>query len=150
MVVGPCSIHDPVAGLDYARRLNSGEDPGGPPGVQWTNRPALVFPWINIVFWGMGLPLGLTAWAGLAWALRRSYRGGEWKRHLLPLTWAGGYFLFMGTRWVKSVRYFLPIYPFLALLAAWALLELWRRVRDEGPRTKDRPAGPRTKDERSS
>jgi hypothetical protein len=29
----------------------------------------------------------------------------------------------MGTRWVKSVRYFLPIYPFLCLLAAWLLIE---------------------------
>src|SRR5690606_31233168 len=39
-----------------------------------------------------------------------------------------GYFLFMGTRWVKSIRYFLPIYPFLLLLAAWAVVELWKRA----------------------
>ncbi|MBI4772051.1 MAG: hypothetical protein HY784_16950, partial [Chloroflexi bacterium] len=45
-----------------------------------------------------------------------------------PLTWTGGYFLFMGTRWVKSIRYFLPIYPFLALFAAWAIAELWSRA----------------------
>jgi YYY domain-containing protein len=36
------------------------------------------------------------------------------------------YFLFMGTRWVKSVRYFLPIYPTLFLLAAWGLVFFWR------------------------
>ncbi|HHS96734.1 MAG TPA: hypothetical protein ENK08_02370 [Chloroflexi bacterium] len=35
------------------------------PGHQWTNRTPLVFPWVNMVFWGLGLPLGLTAWA--AW-----------------------------------------------------------------------------------
>ena len=33
----------------------------------------------------------------------------------------------MGTRWVKSIRYFLPIYPFMALFAAWAVVELWKR-----------------------
>lgn len=99
---------------------------GGPPGEQWTNRPALIFPWINMVLWGMGLPLGLTAWAAFAWATWRSMRpGDDWKAHALPLVWAGGYFLFMGTRWVKSVRYFLPIYPFLILLAAWAIFEVW-------------------------
>ena len=64
--------------MDYARRLNSGEDPGGPPGVQWTNRPAIVFPWINIVFWGMGVPLGLTAWLSWAWA--------AWQTFITPYT----------------------------------------------------------------
>jgi len=37
------------------------------PGHQWTNRLPLVFPWVNMVFWGLGLPLGLTAWA--AWGI---------------------------------------------------------------------------------
>jgi YYY domain-containing protein len=100
---------------------------GGPPGEQWTNRPALVFPWVNMVVWGMGLPFGLMAWAALAWAAWRLLSD-EWRAHLLPVLWVCGYFLFMGTRWVKSVRYFLPIYPFLALLAAWALYEIWKKA----------------------
>ena len=109
---------------------------GGPPGEQWTNRPALIFPFVNMVLWGMGLPLGLAAWAGFAWAAWRSLKTSSWRAHLLPLTWAGGYFFFMATRWVKSVRYFLPIYPFMALFAAWAIYELWkigaqRKVKEE-------------------
>ena len=55
------------------QRLNSGEDPGGPPGIQWSDRTPLVFPWINIVFWGMGLPLGLAAWIGWAWAAWQTF-----------------------------------------------------------------------------
>lgn len=100
---------------------------GGPPSEQWANRPAIFFPLENMVLWGMGLPLGLAAWAGFGWAAWRSLKKGEWRAHLIPLVWTGGYFFFMGTRWVKSIRYFLPIYPFLCLLAAWALLELWQR-----------------------
>lgn len=98
---------------------------GGPPGEQWTNRPAIIFPLTNIVLWGMGLPLGAAAWGGFLWAMRRAFQKNEWQKHLLPLLWTGGFFLFTGTRWVKSMRYFLPIYPFLALFAAWALCELW-------------------------
>jgi hypothetical protein len=119
---------DWLASMEVASAESSGRAIS-PPGEQWTDRPALVFPWVNMVLWGMGLPLGLMAWAGFLWAAWRSLKDEDqdaWRRHALPLTWAGGYFLFMGTRWVKSVRYFLPIYPFLALFAAWALVELWR------------------------
>jgi len=100
---------------------------GGPPGEQWTNRTALVFPFVNMVWWGMGLPLGLAAWAGITLAAWRMYQDRDsWRIQLLPFSWAVGYFLFMGTRWVKSIRYFLPIYPFMALFAAWLIWEVWR------------------------
>ncbi len=108
---------------------------GGPPGEQWAHRPAILFPLTNMVLWGMGLPLGLAAWLAFGFALWQLGRHGKnWKAHLLPLVWTGGYFLFMGTRWVKSVRYFLPIYPFLCLLAAWGLLELWKWAQKIGMR----------------
>ncbi len=113
---------------------------GGPPAEQWANRPAIVFPWVNMVFWGMGLPLGIAAWVGFLWAAWRLLKGRpDWRAHLLPLVWVGGYFLFMGTRWVKSIRYFLPIYPFLCLLAAWMLLELWRRRSGHSPAGAESP-----------
>lgn len=100
---------------------------GGPPGEQWAHRPAILFPLTNMVVWGLGLPLGLAAWLGFAAAgWQALVKRRNWQAHLLPLVWSGGYFLFMGTRWVKSVRYFLPIYPFLCLFAAWGLLELWQ------------------------
>jgi len=96
---------------------------GGPPSEQWAKRPAVIFPLINMVLWGMGLPLGLTAWTGYFWAGWRAFRHGEnWRSHLIILVWVGGYFIFMATRFVKSMRYFLPIYPFLCLLAGWLLL----------------------------
>ncbi len=118
---------DWVESMKVAQNESSGIG-GGPPGEQWAHRPAILFPLQNIVLWGMGLPLGLAAWGGFGWALAQVLRGRNWRAHLLPLVWVGGYFLFMGTRWVKSIRYFLPIYPFLCLFAAWALLELWRRA----------------------
>jgi len=123
---------DWVESMKVAQGESSGVG-GGPPGEQWAHRPAIIFPLVNMVLWGMGLPLGLMAWAGLIWAAWRLARTRQdWKIHILPLVWAAGYFLFMGTRWVKSIRYFLPIYPFLCLLAAWALLEFWRRRQQAG------------------
>ena len=88
---------------------------------QWTDRPALIFPLQNMVIWGLGVPLGLTAWTGLALAAWRLARGRGWA-HLIPVTWALVLFLTQGTQLSKSMRYFLPIYPTLALLAAWLLI----------------------------
>ncbi len=106
-------------------RGQMGGDVDFPPNHQWTGRSALIFPWQNMVRWGMGPALGLAAWTGFGWAgwqlLRR--RVGS-QRHLLPVAWSGLYFLWQGTQWVKPMRYFLPIYPTLILLGAWALYEL--------------------------
>ncbi|HIE38800.1 MAG TPA: hypothetical protein EYP77_07000, partial [Anaerolineae bacterium] len=96
------------------------------PGHQWTNRTALIFPWVNMVFWGLGLPLGLAAWAG--WGLigvdllRRWLRQRELPLLFLPWTWGTVYFLYQGTQWVKSMRYLLPVYPVFALFAAWLVV----------------------------
>jgi len=131
-MAGDTSVFDLQLNPDWVENMKraqaeSGGVGGGPPGEQWAHRPAIIFPWINMVFWGMGIPLGLMSWAGFITALWRLLRFGDrWRVHLLPLVWTGGYFFFMATRWVKSIRYFLPIYPFLALFAAWALVELWR------------------------
>ena len=100
-----------------------------PPALQWTNRLPIFFPLTNMVLWGMGITAGIAAWVGAIWALKRLLTGqDDWKIHTLPLLWSLGYFFFMATRWVKSVRYFLPIYPTLFLFAAWLLWLIWQRA----------------------
>ncbi|MCL4263873.1 MAG: glycosyltransferase family 39 protein [Anaerolineae bacterium] len=102
-------------------------DASFPPALQWTNRTPILFPLTNMVLYGMGLTAAIASWFGFFWALWRILRGRpEWVAHAIPVVWTGMYFLFMGTRWVKSIRYFLPIYPALFLLGAWALLTIWQ------------------------
>jgi YYY domain-containing protein len=107
-----------------------------PPALQWTDRPAILFPLTNMILYGMGLTAGLFAWFAVLWALWRMFdrtarwrNYPEWMVHAIPVSWTLLYFLFMGTRWVKSVRYFLPIYPALFILAGWGLVYLWQRAR---------------------
>ncbi len=99
-----------------------------PPGDQWTNRTAYIFPFENMVLWGLGLPLGLAAWAGFLLALYRLVRYREWK-HLLIVVWVGITFGYSGQQFVKTMRYFLQIYPFLALLAGYFLVSIWDGAR---------------------
>ncbi|MAT44976.1 MAG: hypothetical protein CL609_21800 [Anaerolineaceae bacterium] len=119
---------DWVDSMKVAQQESSGGG-GGPPAEQWTDRPIIIFPLLNMVLWGMGLPLGLAAWSSFIAIGYRLFRYGDrWRVHLLPFVWVGGYFLFMATRWVKSMRYFLPIYPFLCLIAAWGLIKLFQSL----------------------
>lgn len=101
-----------------------------PPFVQWTDRPDLWFPWKNMVLWGMGLPLGLAAWAG--WLLG-AYELLRYRKvvHLLPVAYIAIAFFYHGTRWVKYMRYFMPIYPLLAMMAAYLIIWAWHHLRDE-------------------
>lgn len=101
-----------------------------PPNHHWTNRPMLTFAWRNLAGWGVGLPLGIAATLGWIWAAFLCWRGekGEWRRHLLPVVWVGGYFAWQNMQFWRYMRYFMPIYPLAILLAAWALAEVVERT----------------------
>ncbi len=114
-----------------ARSWVSGER-DAPFAHQWTDRTPILFPLQNMIQWGMGVPLGITAWVAWVVALLRMIRSQRWV-HLVPVAWVGILFLHQGTQWVKSMRYFLPIYPILVLLAAWFLIRFFDGARKTAP-----------------
>lgn len=90
-----------------------------PSGRQWVSRLPVLFPCLNMVVWGMGIPLGCAAWAG--WVVTGIELAKGDRRHLILWVWTTASFAFYATRWVKTMRNFLPIYPFMILMAAYAL-----------------------------
>jgi YYY domain-containing protein len=90
---------------------------------QWTSRSAL-YPLYNIVVWGLGLPLGLAGLAGFGLALYELLRRRNLE-HLLPVVYVGVTFVYHALTFIKFMRYFLPIYPFLVLFAAYLIARLW-------------------------
>ncbi|HEY3312317.1 MAG TPA: DUF2298 domain-containing protein [Anaerolineales bacterium] len=91
---------------------------------QWTNR-SMLFPVANLVLWGMGLPLGLASLAGLGLAIFELVRGRKME-HLLPVVFVGVTFLYQAGMFIKFMRYFLPVYPFLILLTAYGVQRIWK------------------------
>jgi hypothetical protein len=81
--------------------------------------------------WGMGLPLGLAAWAGLAYALVRAWRTPPRAEAWVPLAWVVIYFGLVGSLYVKFMRYMLPVAPLLAIYGA-ALIYAGARCLVEG------------------
>jgi YYY domain-containing protein len=109
--------------MSEAQRVVSGQN-DYPPSHQWTNRTPFWFPWYNMVFWGFGPALGFAAWLGAGLAAYQLWRYRRWE-HLLILFWVIGMFIYHGQQFVKTMRYFLPLYPFLTILAAFFLFALW-------------------------
>ena len=97
-------------------------DGDSPPELQWARRPA-AFAWDNLVNWGLGLPLGLLATAGYLWMGWKIVRG-RWREYSLIWVWTGAYFLWQGLSFTRTLRYEIPIYPLLAIIAAWIVFML--------------------------
>ncbi len=122
--------------MDNIRELSnqSTGDVDFPPALQWARRP-ISFALQNMVLWGLGLPLGILAWAGFLWMAFRILRvRGEWRQHLLLWGWTGLYFAYQSYNWTRAMRYQMLVYPTLAIIAAWAVFALgrsqWRPRKD--------------------
>jgi 4-amino-4-deoxy-L-arabinose transferase-like glycosyltransferase len=89
-----------------------------------------LYPIVQQLRWGMGWPMGLAAFGGLAYAVWRAIRvppsRGEW----VLLVWVVPGFAFIGALYAKYPRYLLPLAPLLALYAARLLADMtdWRRL----------------------
>jgi YYY domain-containing protein len=108
------------------RRQQAG-DADFPPALQWAMRTPIFFALQNIVLWGMGVPLGVLSWVAFIWALARIFRKRE-TRHTILVLWTGVIFLWQSTQFTPAMRYQLPIYPTLNLLAAWGIWKAWDLV----------------------
>ncbi|MBI2871773.1 MAG: glycosyltransferase family 39 protein [Chloroflexi bacterium] len=91
--------------------------------LQYVGAPRFWYELRQSSVWGLGLPLGIAAWGGLAYALARSLRRPQLGDVLL-LAWVLPFFFAVGSFEVKFLRYTFPLMPVLVLLGARALLEL--------------------------
>src|SRR5260370_15794470 len=95
---------------------------------QFAGTTPYVYEAQKMLFWGMGLTLGVAAFAGFLWLCWRVWKrdAGLW---LVVLSWVVVYSAITGSFYVKFMRYMLPIYPFLTLMAASALVALVSSIR---------------------
>jgi YYY domain-containing protein len=99
-----------------------------PPAMQWARR-SIFFSGENLTVWGLGLPLGILAWSGFIWVgwriLTSIKRSQEWQQHTMIWVWTAIYFAYQSIGINPTMRYEMPIYPTLAILAAWTIFKLW-------------------------
>ncbi len=111
-----------IEDLTELRHLTNG-DADFPPSLQWARRP-ITFAWNNLFKWGMGWPLGIISWAGLAWMGVRILKK-EWHLYLPLWIWTFGYFLWQAASFNPMMRYTMLSYPGLCVIGAWLIWSIW-------------------------
>jgi YYY domain-containing protein len=96
--------------------------------IQWANTPNPRFALTNLVQWGFGPAAGLTALAGVGVAGMQLVRWNQHARNLLLVVWAVINLGYFGFQFAKFMRYFLPAYPALAVLAGYLLMQALPRL----------------------
>ena len=93
--------------------------------TQYIDTPAILYQVRQTTVWGLGIPLGIVAWASIPLSVWLAYRHPATRRwDLLLLVWVVPFFLFLESFEVKFLRYVFPLMPFMVLMAARVLFWL--------------------------
>ncbi len=127
-----------IANLKELKNL-SGSDSWFPPAVQWHSTKPIIFPLKNLVLWGMGLPLGIISIVSVFFLITQLLNIHN-NKYITPSTliiaWTVGLFVYQGLQFCKTMRYFLSIYPFLALLSAYFVYRTAKKLKEKlSPKT---------------
>lgn len=98
-------------------------NPDFPPSIQWLKSIPVIFPLKNIVFWGLGIPLGILAIISVFYCIYFLLKKSVKKQFYLfiILFWIIFLFFIQGIQSVTTMRYFLFIYPFISITSAFCL-----------------------------
>lgn len=85
-----------------------------PPAIQWIHKPPILFSLLNLSFFGLGVPYMIAFFFGGYRTIK------NYARTLLCiiLLWVVLFFIYQSIQFAKTMRYFIFLYPFLAIFAA--------------------------------
>jgi len=88
-----------------------------PPGIQWKKTTPIIFPLKNMINWGIGIPIGIIFLIALVFFAINLFKKPNFINWSI-FVWVFGFFLYQGFQSVKTMRYFLLIYPFITIISA--------------------------------
>ena len=95
-----------------------------PPTIQWLSKTPILFPLQNLILFGVGIPIFLLFLIGV-------YKIIVTKKPIfyLVLFFITTFFVYQGIQRVTTMRYFLNIYPFIAIFSAIGLTAITKKIR---------------------
>jgi 4-amino-4-deoxy-L-arabinose transferase-like glycosyltransferase len=111
-----------IDNLNELKALGS-RDSFYPPNVQWINKVSLVFVFKNLIIFGVGVPVFVVFIMGIVNSLKDNTR----LFILGILTWMSVFFIYQGIQVSVPMRYFILVYPFIAIIGAFGLHAIYRK-----------------------
>ena len=91
--------------------------------IQYVGTPAFLYQFKQTAVWGLGLPLGLVAWASIVFTAVLAWQGSFARRgDILILAWLIPSILLLESFEVRFQRYYFVLIPFMVLLGSRMLL----------------------------
>ncbi|MFA6369271.1 MAG: glycosyltransferase family 39 protein [Candidatus Shapirobacteria bacterium] len=110
-----------INSLNYLKSILLNKDVFYPPEIQWLSKTVIIYPFQNIILWGLGLPLSLFFLFSLKnifnLKIKRIFYSSSNFIILSALLWTLFLFFQQGFQFTHTMRYFLPIYPFICFLS---------------------------------
>ena len=105
------------------------KNPSFPPAIQWIKVKPIWFPFKNISIWGLGLPFSLLFIISLGFCLVSIFKNRSQNSLYLAISifWIIFLFILQGSQSVSTMRYFLPIYPFICLTTGFFLNYIFKK-----------------------
>ena len=122
------SIFDPTISKVFIENIKSLQnmtvknmDNWFPPMVQWLSKNTVQHSLVNNIVFGMGLPYAILALIGIAKVILSFPRRRESIPIFVILGWVTVFFTYQSLQVTPTLRYFLIIYPFFAIFAAFGI-----------------------------
>ncbi|MBP9817136.1 glycosyltransferase family 39 protein [Candidatus Shapirobacteria bacterium] len=113
--IGPIKINPQFISNIKDLQAMSGSNSTFPPAVQWISKVPLLNSLKNIVIWGLGIPVTLLFFLGLIKIKIKQTSPFIY----LSLVWILILYFYQGSQFAHTIRYFLPIYPFIILVVVY-------------------------------
>jgi dolichyl-phosphate-mannose-protein mannosyltransferase len=112
---------DLISSLNYLKSILMNRNVFYPPEIQWLSKTLIIYPLQNIVFWGLGIPISILLFLSFknvfSIKLKKIFSSPKIFIIFLSIFWTLFLFIEQGLQFTHTMRYFLPIYPFVCFLA---------------------------------
>jgi len=118
--------------IENIKTLQSYSDPDSwfPPAIQWLSKTPLIFSLQNIAYWGVGLPIFISLVVALILFITqakftlKSITNPKSQIIISVFVWIIMLYLYQGSQFAHTMRYFIPIYPFIFLAFSYLVDKL--------------------------
>lgn len=116
-----------------------GVDTAFPPALQWIPTKPYIYPFIHLLFWGLGLPIGIVSISSILFFTlnfgclisKRKFSflffDAEYIILHIALLWTLALFIYQAGQFAKALRYLYSFMPFSPLLAAFFLVSIYEK-----------------------